>query len=517
MSILRKLAEDSLLNVTSFATHVISATPHYTFLSHAVSSTIDSYTYDSEACHHEHEDNESSAFVDNGGFILLFIAVLYSLWAISYCCEDFFVPALEVLCKEHKIPDSAAGAIVMAAGNDFPELFISALGLFVEKSALGVGTVIGSEIFNHMCITAGACLYAKNGCLKVKPREFTRDCAGYMSSLVVLCFVVGANLNHVFEPSKWGACLVITTESCYVLIGFQVAYCLIVIYFKRICALFGVQESSIKHIFEVKGSISHIMHETVNSPNTEAEVILDEMLGLNPGKVHILRQFSKGESTKYRTHRFNQRIPLSNPEEITGAVYSELGDDDNISGLMVEEEAFRSSKAAEGKDTANYGSSSNSNSTSIISAERMGELDSISTATEASLMLDTREYYVYHLLEYLELATEPLRYLIFNTLYDTTEPANENKYMHTIIVCILWMGLWVSLVTLFIIKHSDLHHIECNQLMIYLIISLYIGICLVRMLHRTWKMDGYFQCCHGINFQCHWNILFKFLVLSCGS
>ena len=68
-----------------------------------------------------------------------------------------------MLCKRNNIPDGVAGAIVMAAGNDAPELFISALGLFVEKSALGVGTVIGSEIFNHMCISAGSCLYAKDG------------------------------------------------------------------------------------------------------------------------------------------------------------------------------------------------------------------------------------------------------------------------------------------------------------------------------------------------------------------
>ena len=99
-------------------------------LDHSFSNIIDpnqhalSYTFDPKLCHHEQEDsNESSAFVNNGGFILLIIAVLYSLWAISYCCEDFFVPALEVFCKRYNIPDSAAGAIVMAAGNDFPELF----------------------------------------------------------------------------------------------------------------------------------------------------------------------------------------------------------------------------------------------------------------------------------------------------------------------------------------------------------------------------------------------------------
>ena len=437
---LRRLEEASLVNVTMLNTSSMFS------LDHSFSNIIDpnqhalSYTFDPKLCHHEQEDsNESSAFVNNGGFILLIIAVLYSLWAISYCCEDFFVPALEVFCKRYNIPDSAAGAIVMAAGNDFPELFISALGLFVEKSALGVGTVIGSEIFNHMCITAGACLYAKNGVLKVKPREFTRDCAGYMSSLIVLCFVVGAHMNNVFNPSKWGACLVITSDSCYILIAFQVAYCLVVIYFKRICALFGVQESSIKHIVEVKGSISHILHETVNSPNTEAEVVLDEILGLDPQKVQIVKQMSRGHSTKYRTHRFNQKIPLSNPDEITADAYSEVDNDDEISGLAVGEQAFTSVKVGEAKETTNYGSSSLASDSSIS----MRGNDSVSSAlTDAS---DTREYYVYQIFDFFELVTEPLRQLIFNTLYDTTEPMHEDKYPHTIVVCVLWMGFWVSL------------------------------------------------------------------------
>ena len=81
---------------------------------------------------------------------------------------------MQVFCRRNSIPDSVAGAIIMAAGNDAPELFISFLGLFVEKSALGVGTVIGSEIFNHMCITMGSCFYAKNGMWKIDSREKER-------------------------------------------------------------------------------------------------------------------------------------------------------------------------------------------------------------------------------------------------------------------------------------------------------------------------------------------------------
>ena len=78
------------------------------------------YPPDLNLCHELGTDETAPQFVVDGGFIILIIAVFYALWAISYVCEDFFVPALEVFCRKNDIPDSVAGAIVMAAGNDAP-------------------------------------------------------------------------------------------------------------------------------------------------------------------------------------------------------------------------------------------------------------------------------------------------------------------------------------------------------------------------------------------------------------
>jgi Ca2+/Na+ antiporter len=43
-----------------------------------------------------------------------------------------------------------AGATLMAAGASSPELFSAILSLFVTHSALGLGTIVGSEIFNQV-------------------------------------------------------------------------------------------------------------------------------------------------------------------------------------------------------------------------------------------------------------------------------------------------------------------------------------------------------------------------------
>ena len=89
---------------------------------------------------------------------LLVVAVAIVFWCLSVVCEERFVPALAVICDVLKIPDDVAGATLMAAGACSPEVVSSFIALFVTHSALGVGSVVGSEIFNHLCICAGSVL-----------------------------------------------------------------------------------------------------------------------------------------------------------------------------------------------------------------------------------------------------------------------------------------------------------------------------------------------------------------------
>jgi Ca2+/Na+ antiporter len=89
---------------------------------------------------------------------LIVIAVAIVFWCLSVVCEERFVPALAVICDVLKIPDDVAGATLMAAGACSPEVVASFIALFITHSALGVGSVVGSEIFNHLCICAGSVL-----------------------------------------------------------------------------------------------------------------------------------------------------------------------------------------------------------------------------------------------------------------------------------------------------------------------------------------------------------------------
>ena len=89
---------------------------------------------------------------------VLLVGTALCFWAQAVVCEERFVPALNVICSRLRIPDDVAGATLMAAGACSPEVVSSFIALFVTHSALGVGSVVGSEIFNHLCICAGSVL-----------------------------------------------------------------------------------------------------------------------------------------------------------------------------------------------------------------------------------------------------------------------------------------------------------------------------------------------------------------------
>ena len=56
----------------------------------------------------------------------------------------------------------------MAAGGSAPELFTSIIGVFVAKSDVGIGTIVGSAVFNILFVIA-ACAFAAKEALRYKP------------------------------------------------------------------------------------------------------------------------------------------------------------------------------------------------------------------------------------------------------------------------------------------------------------------------------------------------------------
>lgn len=63
-------------------------------------------------------------------------------------CDDFFVAALERISEVLNLSEDVAGATFMAAGSSAPELFTSTVDVFIFQSNVGIGTIVGSAVFN---------------------------------------------------------------------------------------------------------------------------------------------------------------------------------------------------------------------------------------------------------------------------------------------------------------------------------------------------------------------------------
>jgi len=90
--------------------------------------------------HHDCKDvtaDDTDEWIEKGGFIILFGTIILCFWGMAVVCEDYYVPALKILCLEYSISDAVAGSTFMAAGASSPELFVSLSALFIEDSSVG--------------------------------------------------------------------------------------------------------------------------------------------------------------------------------------------------------------------------------------------------------------------------------------------------------------------------------------------------------------------------------------------
>ncbi|XP_014668204.1 PREDICTED: sodium/potassium/calcium exchanger 3-like, partial [Priapulus caudatus] len=85
--------------------------------------------------------------------VFYLFAILITFVALAIICDDFFVPSLEAISEKLELSEDVAGATFMAAGSSAPELFTSVAGVSVE-SDVGVGTIVGSAVFNILIIIA---------------------------------------------------------------------------------------------------------------------------------------------------------------------------------------------------------------------------------------------------------------------------------------------------------------------------------------------------------------------------
>ncbi|XP_077290317.1 sodium/potassium/calcium exchanger Nckx30C-like [Arctopsyche grandis] len=130
-----------------------------------------------------------------GAIVLHVLGLVYMFVALAVVCDEFFVPSLDVIIEKLQISDDVAGATFMAAGGSAPELFTSAIGVFVSFDDVGIGTIVGSAVFNILFVIGMCAIFSKT-VLTLTWWPLFRDCTFYSVSLLTLIYFFRD--NHIY-------------------------------------------------------------------------------------------------------------------------------------------------------------------------------------------------------------------------------------------------------------------------------------------------------------------------------
>uniref|UniRef100_A0A672FU86 Sodium/calcium exchanger membrane region domain-containing protein n=1 Tax=Salarias fasciatus TaxID=181472 RepID=A0A672FU86_SALFA len=138
---------------------------------------------------HEFPDDVFSKEQRKHGAVLLHVlCAIYMFYALAIVCDDYFVPSLEKISENLQLSEDVAGATFMAAGSSAPELFTSLIGVFITKGDVGVGTIVGSAVFNILVIIGLSGIFAGQTVVLTWWSLF-RDSSYYILSVLTLIMV----------------------------------------------------------------------------------------------------------------------------------------------------------------------------------------------------------------------------------------------------------------------------------------------------------------------------------------
>ncbi|GAA6097701.1 sodium/potassium/calcium exchanger 3 [Tachysurus ichikawai] len=148
----------------------------------------------------------------HGALLLHILCAVYMFYALAIVCDVYFVPSLEKICENLHLSEDVAGATFMAAGSSAPELFTSLIGVFITKGDVGVGTIVGSAVFNILVIIGVCGIFAgQTICLTWWP--LFRDSVFYIISILALILVI-----YDEKVLWWEALVLISMYGFYILI-----------------------------------------------------------------------------------------------------------------------------------------------------------------------------------------------------------------------------------------------------------------------------------------------------------
>lgn len=136
-----------------------------------------------------------------GWLAVHFLVLAYLCCMLAIVCDEYFVPCLERLSDALNISPDVAGATVMAVGTSSPELYSAIIGSFVTEGDIGVGTIVGSAVFNILGVTSVTGIYLLSTTAQLEWYPIVRDCLLYVASVSVLAVCIADSTVHWYEAA----------------------------------------------------------------------------------------------------------------------------------------------------------------------------------------------------------------------------------------------------------------------------------------------------------------------------
>jgi len=133
------------------------------------------------------------------GYSILLIISFYILAEVG---DKYFIPSLDKISKKLNMSHDMAGATLMAAGSSAPEIFVAIMAIFRagDHDDIGVGTIVGSAIFNLLVIIGFVGIVKKS---LISWQPVIRDLLFYAISIIAFYVVLFNEKVTIYESAAF--------------------------------------------------------------------------------------------------------------------------------------------------------------------------------------------------------------------------------------------------------------------------------------------------------------------------
>ncbi|XP_030761401.1 sodium/potassium/calcium exchanger 4-like [Sitophilus oryzae] len=173
---------------------------HRTFIPFAMPLSDDNTT-DNNTCADDEDEFPPFFTIEqqrHGAVAVCVLVAIYCFTLLAVVCDKYFLPSIERLCEVLNISADVGAATFMSVATSCPELFTNIIATFVTGSELGIGTIVGSSMFNSLGVASIGSLAAAKP-IKLDWWPVTRDVCIYMVAISVLVAIVWDNVIYWYE------------------------------------------------------------------------------------------------------------------------------------------------------------------------------------------------------------------------------------------------------------------------------------------------------------------------------